>query len=95
MYGCTQAAGKGLEHALDEVVIILATRTDVEVATQGRTQGVEEVAEPLGGGVAHILASEVHIPSKIDATTQVEQNQSITLLTVVTGAKPSIIPKIV
>lgn len=38
MYGCTEAAGKGLKHAFDEVMVVFATGTDVKVATHSCTQ---------------------------------------------------------
>ena len=35
MQGSTQAAGKGLEHPFDEVMVVVAASTDVEVALHG------------------------------------------------------------
>ena len=58
MDGGTEAASKGLEHPLDEMMVIIPTCADVKVATQCRTQRIEEVSEHLGWRVAHIFTGE-------------------------------------
>ena len=72
MNGLAQGARKGFEHPLDKVVIVFATRLDVQVALHGGAQRLEHVLEHFGGCVAHILARKWHVPLKVDTSAKVE-----------------------
>ena len=55
-HGHAQGAGEGLEDGLGLVVVVVAAGRDLEVASRGACERVEEVAEHFGRNVANPLA---------------------------------------